>query len=210
MIQNIVIYSSSISGRQPRTSTKNLFSVDRDFQHGQANAVGVLIVNLGSPAAPTAKALRPYLGQFLSDPRVIEMSRPIWWLILHLFVLTFRPKKSAELYKNIWTDKGSPLVLYTESIARQMQAQLASECRPAIHVAVGMTYGDPSVPSALAELKQKGCTRIVVLPLFSHYSSTSTGACFDAVMKELMTWRWVPEVRTIHHFHDDSIPGRGV
>ena len=182
---------------------KNLFSVDRDPKHGQIPGVGVLVVNLGTPEAPTAKALRPYLRQFLWDPRVIELSRPVWWLILHLFVLTFRPKNSAKLYAKIWTDKGSHLRLYSQSIARKIEARLQQGYGNPLHVALGMTYGNPSIPQALAELRDKGCWRIFVLPLYSHYSSSSTGASFDAVMKELMTWRRVPEIRTIHQFHDD-------
>lgn len=182
---------------------KDLYSIRTNYQHGRPEGVGVLLVNLGTPEAPTAKALRPYLRQFLWDPRVIELSRPVWWTILHLFVLTFRPKNSAKLYQNIWTDEGSPLFVYSKRIAEAMEKKLQTEYGSPIHVALGMTYGQPSVAKALAELEEKGCTRIVLLPMYSHYSSTSTGASFDAVMKELMTWRRVPELRTIHQFHDD-------
>lgn len=182
---------------------KNLFSVDRNFSHGQVPAVGVLLVNLGTPEAPTASALRPYLRQFLWDPRVIELSRPVWWTILHLFILTTRPKESAKLYANIWTDEGSPLLVTSRRIAEAMEEKLQAEYGTPIHLGLGMTYGNPSIPSALGELKAKGCQRIVVLPMYSHYSSSSTGASLDAVMKELMTWRRVPELRTIHQFHDE-------
>jgi ferrochelatase len=182
---------------------KNLYSVEPDFEHGEIPAVGVLLINLGTPEAPTAKALRPYLRQFLSDPRVIEISRPLWWLILNLFILTRRPKASAELYANIWTEEGSPLLLTSQRIAAAVGERLSSEYGTPVHTALGMTYGEPSIPAALAELKAEGCRRIVVFPLYSHYSSSSTGASFDAVMKELMTWRWVPELRTIHQYHDD-------
>jgi len=181
---------------------KNLYSVEPDFEHGEIPAVGILLVNLGTPEAPTARAVRPYLRQFLSDPRVIELSRPFWWLILNLFVLTFRPRASAKLYANIWTDEGSPLLVTSKRIAEAVEKQLRQDGGSPIHTALGMTYGEPSVAAALSELKAKGCRRILVLPLYSHYSSTSTGASFDAVMKELMTWRRVPETRTILEYHD--------
>lgn len=182
---------------------KDLYSVEPRFEHGAPPAVGVLMVNLGSPEAPTAKALRPYLRQFLGDPRVIELSRPVWWMILNFIILTFRPKKSAKLYANIWTEEGSPLMVYSKSLAEKIEVELRQRLGTPLHVALGMTYGKPSVPKALAELKAKGCRRILVFPMYSHYSSTSVGASFDAVMKELMTWRWVPEIRTIHEYCDD-------
>ena len=181
---------------------KNLYSVEPNFEHGEIPAVGVLLVNLGTPKAPTAKAVRPYLRQFLSDPRVIELSRPFWWLILNLFVLTSRPRASAKLYANIWSDEGSPLLVTSKRIAEAIDDQFREDGGSPIHVALGMTYGEPSVAAALSELRAKACHRILVFPLYSHYSSTSTGASFDAVMKELMTWRRVPETRTILQYHD--------
>ncbi len=182
---------------------KSLFSVERQRPHGDLPAVGVLFVQLGTPAAPTAKALRPYLKQFLSDPRVIELSRPLWWLILNLFVLTSRPHASAKLYAKVWTDEGSPLLVLSRQLAEGVGRRLEQTVGTPTHTVLGMTYGEPSVPAALATLRDKGCRRILVFPMYSHYSSSSTGAAFDAVMKELMTWRWVPEIRTIHQYHDD-------
>ena len=182
---------------------KNLYSVDRDYQHGDPPGVGVLLVNLGTPEAPTGKALRPYLKQFLSDPRVIELSRPLWLTILNVIILNTRPKESAKLYANIWTDEGSPLLVYSKRIAEAMEKKLQGEYGTPVHVALGMTYGEPSVPRAMAELKAKGCDRLLVFPLYPHYSSTSTGASLDAVMKELLTWRRIPELRTINHYADD-------
>ena len=185
---------------------KRLFSVDPDPPHGETTAVGVLLVQLGTPEAPTAAALKPYLRQFLWDPRVIELSRPLWWLILNLFVLTRRPKASAELYRNIWTAAGSPLLVTARRIETAIREHLNEARREGDQpprVALGMTYGQPSIPSALAELKKAHCRRILIFPLYSHYSSSSVGAAFDAVMRELMTWRWVPEVRTVHQYHDE-------
>lgn len=182
---------------------KDLFSVERGYDHGTRPAVGILVANLGTPEAPTAKALRPYLRQFLGDPRVIEYSRPLWWLILNGPILTFRPKKSAELYANVWTEEGSPLKIYSERITQGIEENLRRELGTPVHCVLGMSYGEPSMKTALSELRSKGCDRVLLLPLFPHYSATNTAAAFDAMMRELMTWRRVPELRTIHQYHDD-------
>ncbi|MEM8932863.1 MAG: ferrochelatase [Acidobacteriota bacterium] len=182
---------------------KNLFTVERDYDHATEPAIGVVIANLGTPEAPTAKALRPYLKQFLGDPRVVEYSRPLWWLILNGIILTFRPKKSAEVYAHVWTDEGSPLLITSHQLTEAIEARLSERFGTTIHCALAMTYGEPSTPGALAELKAKGCRRIVVLPLYPHYSGSTVGSVFDAIAKELMTWRWVPELRTINQYHDD-------
>ncbi len=166
-------------------------------------AVGVLLAQLGTPEAPTATALRPYLKQFLSDPRVIEQPRLKWWLILRLFVLTRRPAASARLYANVWTDEGSPLLVISRRIAESVSRRLAGEIGTPTRVALGMTYGEPSTASALRRLRAEGCRRILVFPLYSRYASSSTGATFDAVMRELTSWRWVPELRTLQGFHDE-------
>ncbi len=182
---------------------KNIFSVERDFEHGEIPAVGVLLAQLGTPEAPTPRALRPYLQQFLSDPRVIELPRLFWWLILHAFVLTRRPRASAELYANVWTAEGSPLLVISRRITEAVSRRLRSDLGTPTRVALGMTYGQPSIPSALRQLRAAGCRRLLIFPLYSRYSSSGTGAVFDAVMRELMTWRWVPEVRTLQGYHDE-------
>jgi ferrochelatase len=174
-----------------------------DFQHGEVPAVGVLLANLGTPDAPDSPALRRYLREFLLDPRVIELPRVLWWLILHLFILTTRPPKSAALYKKVWTAEGSPLLVITNRQAAALQEVLRREIGTPVHVAVGMRYGNPSVRSALRELAGKGCRRLLVLPLYPQYAAVTTGSTIDAVAAELVTWRWVPEIRTIHHYHDD-------
>ena len=174
-----------------------------DFQHGEIPAVGVLVANLGTPDAPDAPALRRYLREFLLDPRVIEMPRLLWWLILHLFVLTTRPPKSAALYRKVWTPDGSPLLVITNRQAAALQDVLRREIGTPVHVAVGMRYGNPSVRSALRELAAKGCRRLLVLPLYPQYSAVTTGSTIDAVAAELMSWRWVPEIRTVNHYHDE-------
>ena len=174
-----------------------------DFQHGEVPAIGVVLANLGTPDAPDAPALRRYLREFLLDPRVIEMPRAHWWVILHLFVLTRRPKQSAALYKKVWTAEGSPLLVISRRQAAALEAALRGEIGPRLHIAVGMRYGNLSIRAALRELADKGCRRILVLPLYPQYAAVTTGSTFDAVAAELTTWRRVPEIRTIHHYHDD-------
>lgn len=179
------------------------YTAQQSFRHDQVPAVGVLVVNLGTPEAPTAKALRPYLRQFLSDPRVIELPRLQWQLILNLFVLTRRPKVSAHLYETVWTAEGSPLLAITQRLAEALGEALRGRVGMPLRVEVGMTYGEPSVAAALRRLREAGCARILVLPLYPQYSGTTTGSVFDAVARELMTWRVVPELRTISGWHDE-------
>ena len=173
------------------------------FAHGQVPAVGVLMANLGTPDAPTPGALRRYLRQFLLDPRVIELPRPLWWTILHLFVLTRRPRVSAALYRKVWTAEGSPLLVITRRQAAAVAEIVAREAATPVHVAVGMRYGEPSIRAALRELAAKGCRRILALPLYPQYAAATSASTFDAVAAELSTWRWVPELRTVLSYHDD-------
>ncbi|MEM9556061.1 MAG: ferrochelatase [Acidobacteriota bacterium] len=182
---------------------KNLFTVEPNYDHGEISAVGVLVVNLGTPESPTAKGLRPYLKQFLSDPRVVEESRPLWWLILNAIVLTVRPKRSAEAYARIWTDEGSPLLVTSRRLTEAIGERLSERFDSPIHCRLAMSYGEPSIPRMMDELKELGCRRLLLLPLYPHYSSSTVGSVFDAVVKELLTWRWVPELRTIHQYHDE-------
>jgi len=126
-----------------------------EFQHGEVPAVGVLVANLGTPDAPDTPALRRYLREFLLDPRVIELPRVLWWLILHLFILTTRPAKSAALYRKVWTPEGSPLLAISKRQAAALQAVLSREVGTPVHVAVAMRYGNPSVSAALRELWER-------------------------------------------------------
>jgi ferrochelatase len=174
-----------------------------DFQHGSPDAVGLLFANLGTPDAPTTPALRRYLREFLLDPRVIELPRLTWWLILHLFILPRRPKQSAKLYQQVWTPEGSPLLLMVRRQAAAVAEILGGELGTNLQAAVGMRYGNPSIRSALRELAEKGCRRILVLPLYPQYAAATSASTFDAVARELQTWRWVPELRVIQHYHDD-------
>jgi protoporphyrin/coproporphyrin ferrochelatase len=180
------------------------FTSASGFEHGRVPAVGVLLANLGTPEAPTAEALRPYLRQFLSDPRVIELPAWKWRPILELFVLTRRPAASAELYRKVWTAEGSPLLLISERQRQAVADALGRAVGNPFHVALGMRYGNPSIAAALGELRDRGCRRILVFPLYPQYSSATVGSTFDAVVDELKTWRWVPELRTIHGYHGET------
>jgi ferrochelatase len=168
---------------------------------GSPPAAGVLLANLGTPAAPTARALRPYLRQFLSDPRVIELPRLQWWLILNLFVLTTRPRASAALYRKVWTAEGSPLLTISRRQAAGLAERLARRAGEPVPVALGMRYGEPSIAAALRELEAAGCRRVLVLPLYPQYAAATTASTFDAVFAELATWRAVPELRTVATYH---------
>ena len=182
---------------------KNNYQDEPGYDHREIPAVGVLLANLGTPEAPTAGALRPYLRQFLRDPRVIEMPRWKWWPILELLVLTTRPARSAALYRKIWTPEGSPLLVISRRQRDAVAAELARRVGTPLHVALGMRIGEPSIPAAARELRAKGCRRLLLLPLFPQYSGTSTASTFDALAEELSTWRRVPELRTVMGYHDE-------
>ena len=171
--------------------------------HGQPTHTAVLLCNLGTPDAATAPALRRYLAEFLSDPRVVEIPRPIWWLILHGIILRTRPKKSAAKYASIWTAEGSPLKVWTEKQATLLRGFLGERGH---HVTVryAMRYGNPSIASELDKLKAEGHTRILVLPLYPQYSGTTTASVFDAVYHWAGKLRTIPELRFVNHYHDDA------
>ena len=180
------------------------FDASPSYEHGLPESLGVLIVNLGTPAEPTTGAVREYLAEFLWDPRVVEIPRPIWWLILHGYLLRTRPAKSAEAYREIWTEQGSPLLLHTTDIANGVQEKLSARLSGAVHVEVGMTYGKPSIQDALDKMYAQCVRRILVLPLYPQYSGTTTASVFDVVTKALAKRRWVPEMRFINHYHDSA------
>ena len=142
-----------------------------------SSKIGVLVAQLGTPQAPTARALRPYLRQFLSDPRVIDLHPLRWYPILYLFVLTRRPARSAALYANIWTDEGSPLMVHSQAQTRGLQERLGAEYR----VVLGMRYGEPSIERAIQSLEREGIERILVFPMFPQFSCATTGSIYDAV-----------------------------
>lgn len=166
--------------------------------------LGILLINLGTPAAATPKAVRRYLAQFLSDPRVIELPRLPWWLVLHGFVLRTRPRRSAEAYGKIWTPEGSPLLVIAKKQAAALQKALDQRCAGPIKVVLAMRYGNPSIIAGLEQLRSTNTRRLLIFPLYPHYSATTTGSAFDAVVDVLKTWRWWPELRTIIDYHDDE------
>lgn len=181
------------------------FKGQTDYDHkGISPRAGVLLNNLGTPDAPTSSALRRYLREFLSDPRVVEIPRVIWFVILYLFILTFRPKASAKLYQQIWTEAGSPLMDITLRQATALQAKLDEAYgADAVPVAIGMRYGNPSIPAALEQLTAQNVRNIVVLPLYPQYCAATVGSTFDAVATELKKYRWVPELKFISGYHQN-------
>jgi ferrochelatase len=164
--------------------------------------LGVLLANLGTPEAPTPRAVRRYLREFLSDPRVVELPRAAWWPVLYGFILPLRPRRSAAAYEKIWQTAGSPLLVYSRAQREALQAALDERLDEPVVVALGMRYGKPSVPAALEELRHRGCRRIVVVPLYPQYSATTTGATFDAVTRCLQGWRELPALDFINGYHD--------
>ena len=174
-----------------------------DFRHDAQECLGVLLVNLGTPDTPSVPDVRRYLAEFLSDRRVVEMARLPWMLLLHGVILRTRPARSAKLYRSIWTDEGSPLLAVSRRQAAGLQARLSERLRGPVKVALAMRYGNPSVPAALAELKQANARRVLVFPLYPQYSASTTATAFDAVVKELTRWRWLPELRFINQYHDE-------
>jgi len=178
------------------------YAPEPPFQHGSASNTGVLLINLGTPAAPTAAALRPYLREFLSDPRVVEIWRPAWWLILNLFILTTRPKQSARRYAQIWSSDGSPLRAHTERQAKMLRGYLGERIRAPLVVDYAMRYGEPSIAATLARLRQQGCDRILLLPLYPQYAASTTATALDAVGAAFATMRNQPALRSVRHFHN--------
>lgn len=170
--------------------------------HGTPGKTGVLLINLGTPDAPTRQALRPYLKQFLSDPRVVEIPRLIWWLILNGIIINTRPGKSAQKYAQIWTSEGSPLFSHTLKQAKMLQGYLGERTRAPLAIEFAMRYGNPSVPSAIASLREQGCERILALPLYPQYAASSTASALDAVFQTMLQSRNMPELRTVKHYHD--------
>jgi ferrochelatase len=172
------------------------------FQHGNSLKTGVLLTNLGSPDAPEAQAVRRYLKQFLSDPRVVEIPRLVWWLILNGIILNTRPAKSAAKYQTVWMPEGSPLKVHTERQAKLLRGFLGKRGINGVEVAYAMRYGNPSIPAMLDELAAKSCDRILVLPLYPQYAASTTASTFDAVAAWSGAQRNVPAINFVRNFHD--------
>jgi ferrochelatase len=179
------------------------FSSPPSFDHASRPRAAVLMVQLGTPAAPTAAALRPYLKQFLGDPRVVEIPRAVWWLILNGIILNTRPAKSARKYASVWTDEGSPLMAHSRRQAALLGAALDGRGHD-VEVALAMRYGEPSIESVLESLRARNVTRVLVLPMYPQYAGSTTATAIDEVGRVLRGWRNLPELRWIRGFHDDS------
>ncbi len=172
-----------------------------DYRHGSPAVAGVLLINLGTPDAPTPKAVRRYLAEFLSDRRIVEAPRWLWWLALHGLILRVRPARSAKLYEKIWTPAGSPLLTGTEALAAALQKAIGQQRPGPIVVRAAMRYGKPAIGEVLREMARAGARRLIVLPLFPQYSGTTSASALDAVGAELARWRWVPDVRFVADYH---------
>ena len=181
------------------------YQTEPPYAHGTPEKTAVLLINLGTPEAPTVRAVRPYLKEFLSDARVVEIPRILWWFILNVIILNIRPKKSAAKYASIWMPEGSPLKVYTERQTDLLRHHLQEKFNDApLVVEYAMRYGSPSVTEVLNQLKSQNCQRILLLPLYPQYAASSSATAIDAVLINLLKMRNIPAIRIIKHFHDDA------
>ena len=178
------------------------YQTEPTYTHGKSEKTGILLVNLGTPDAPTPPAVRTYLKEFLSDPRVVEIPRAVWWPILNGIILNTRPKKSAAKYASIWMKEGSPLRVHTGKQAVLLQGYLSQRTKAPLVVDYAMRYGNPSIPSVLHKMKAQNCQRILVVPMYPQYAASTTATVNDIVFGELQQMRNTPALRTIKHFHD--------
>ena len=171
----------------------------KGFEPDYQEKVGILITNLGTPDNPDPKSLKKYLKQFLSDKRVVDYNRLLWWLILNLIILNVRPKKSAKLYESIWTSEGSPLLVNMQSIVKKLQLK-----NEGVHIKLGMRYGNPSIENALNYFKDQNIYKILVLPLYPQAGSPTNSSTFDEISRVLNGWSWLPNLRFVNGYHDDE------
>jgi protoporphyrin/coproporphyrin ferrochelatase len=178
------------------------FAPEPAYQHGTPSRAGILLINLGTPDSAAPADVRRYLREFLSDPRLVEIPRPVWWLILHLFILRTRPSQSARRYAQIWTPDGSPLRIHTERQAKLLRGFLGERVKAPLVVEHAMRYGKPAIAQGLDSLRQQGCDRVLALPLYPQYSAGTTASAADALARALARLRNQPALRTVKHFHD--------
>jgi len=171
-----------------------------EYRHDGSDRVGLLLVNNGSPERPDVRSVRRYLRRFLGDPRLIELPRALWLPILNGIILLTRPPRTARKYRAIWTERGSPMQARSEDLRDALAERLRAEYGDRLRVAIGMSYGAPSVASGLDELRNGGCTRLIVLPLYPQYAGVTTGSVFDSVSRALQRWRWVPALRFVNGY----------
>jgi len=181
------------------------FSSSRTFKHGELPAIGILLANLGTPDAPTKPAVKKYLAEFLSDPRVIELPRWKWWPILNGIVLQTRPAKVAKLYQEIWTEGGSPLLVYSNSQKEKLEKRLKEKLATPVFVEIGMRYGNPGIREGMEKLRDRGVRKLLVVPMYPQYSATTTATVYDLVFDVLKSWRVLPEIRTLTAYLDQPL-----
>ena len=174
----------------------------RNFDHQQNDKIGILLTNLGTPDEPTPKALKRYLKQFLSDPRVVEVPRLLWWLILNGVILQFRPRRSAKAYPTVFTEQGSPLLFHTQAQRDAVAAKLQQDGMTDVVVEFAMRYGNPGFDSVLEKMFAQGVRKLVVLPLYPQYSASTSASTFDELARNFMRRRWLPDLRFVSHYPD--------
>tara|TARA_B100000686_G_scaffold43569_1_gene45834 strand:+ start:368 stop:1393 length:1026 start_codon:yes stop_codon:yes gene_type:complete len=176
---------------------------EKDYEHGSKEKIGVLITNLGTPDAPEKKELKVYLNQFLSDPRVIELPKILWQILLKLVILQIRPSRSAVAYKKVWTEKGSPLLVIANNQLNKIKSSFLNS-NESIVFEIGMRYGNPSIQDALSKLQKQQVRRLLVLPMYPQYCAATTGSTFDEVTNVMQRWRWIPELRFINQYFEEK------
>ena len=176
---------------------------EKDYEHGSKEKIGVLITNLGTPDAPEKRELKVYLNQFLSDPRVIELPRILWQILLKFVILQIRPSRSAAAYKKIWTEKGSPLLVIANNQLNKIKSSFL-DSNENIVFEIGMRYGNPSIKEALLKLQKQQVRRLLVLPMYPQYCAATTGSTFYEVTNVLHKWRWIPELRFINQYFEEK------
>ncbi|GAA5159634.1 ferrochelatase [Viridibacterium curvum] len=178
------------------------YLTEPSIAHDRPPSIGILLINLGTPDEPTPAAVKRYLKEFLSDPRVVEIPRALWWLILNGIILNTRPKASAEKYAKVWGKDGSPLRVHTEKQAKLLQGYYSQGAQANVVVEYAMRYGSPDVASAIQKLKARGCTRILAVPLYPQYAASTTASAVDAIGAAYAQLRNQPELRIVRNFHD--------
>jgi ferrochelatase len=178
------------------------YRTNSSFSHDQADKIGVLITNLGTPDAPKKAELKRYLKEFLSDPRVVEVPKLIWWMVLNLVILNIRPKRSARAYSTVWTKRGSPLLFHTQDQAEALRDNLHRQHGSELVVECAMRYGSPAIASVVHKMLEQGVRKLLVLPLYPQYCASTSASTFDAVAACLAKERWIPELRFVSHYHD--------
>ncbi|WP_017444087.1 ferrochelatase [Gayadomonas joobiniege] len=179
-----------------------MYKNNQNFSHQSTAKMGVLLINLGTPDAPDKASLRRYLKEFLADPRVVEVPRAVWWFILNGVILNIRPGRSAKAYQTVWTEQGSPLLIHTQAQADKLLCRLKKDHGGDIIVDFAMRYGNPSISKKLDDMMAKGVRKLLVLPMYPQYSGATTASTFDAIAKDFVQRRWLPDFRFVSHYHD--------